>query len=46
MLPVHYLPPPALTHGPDLSDKKSRSTFSCPISWYRRAVSAASFLAF
>ena len=27
----------------DLSAKKSRSTFSWPISWYRRAVRAASF---
>ena len=46
MLPVHHLPPTARTHGPDLSAKKSRSTLSWPTSWYRRAVSAASLLAF
>ena len=28
----HHLPPPLQTHGPDLSAKKSRSTFSWPIS--------------
>ena len=46
VLPVHHLPPPGRTHGPDLSAKKSRSTFNWPISWYRRATRAASFLAF
>ena len=28
VLPVHHLPPPDLIHGPDLSAKKFRSTFS------------------
>ena len=42
MLPVHHLPTPARTHGPDLSAKKSRSTFRWPISWYNRAIRAAS----
>ena len=45
-LPVHHPPPLDQAHGPDLSDKKSRSTFSCPISWYSRAIRAASLLAF
>ena len=38
-------PPSARTHGPDLSAKKSRSTFSWPISRYSRAIRASSFLA-
>ena len=46
VLPVHHLPPPGLTHEPDLSAKKSRSTFSWPISSYRRSIRASSFLAF
>ena len=46
MFPVHHLPTPARTHGPDLSAKKSRSTFSWPISWYNRAIRAAAFLPF
>ena len=46
MLPVHHLPPFGRTHGPDLSAKKSCSTFSWPISWYRRAIRAAPFLDF
>ncbi len=45
MLPVHHLPP-FPTHGSDLSSKKSRSTFNCPISWYSRAISAASLYVF
>ena len=40
------LPPLRQTHGPALSAKKSRSTFRRTISWYRRAISAASLLAF
>ena len=40
------LPLPGRTHGPDLSAKKSRSTFSWPVSWYRRAIRAESFLDF
>ena len=46
MLPVHHLPPMCPAHGPDLSAKKSRSTFNWPISWYDRVPRAASFLAF
>ena len=46
VFPVHHPPPPLRTHGPDLSAKKSRSTFSWPISWYNRATRAASFLDF
>ena len=46
VFPVHHLPPARRAHGPDLFAKKSRSTFSCPISWYSRATRAASFLAF
>ena len=46
VLPVHHLPPPLQAHGPDLSAKKSRSTFSWPISWYNRGIRAASFLDF
>ena len=41
---VHHVPPPARTHGPDLSSKKSRFTFNWPISWYNRAIRVASFL--
>ena len=33
MFTVHHLPPPLPAHGPDLSAKKSRSTFSWPICW-------------
>ena len=31
MSPVHQFTPLCRGHGPDLSSKKSRSTFSCPI---------------
>ena len=30
---VHHSQTPATTHSPDLRDKKSRSTLSCPICW-------------
>ena len=30
---VHHSQTPAPTHSPDLRDKKSRSTLSCPICW-------------
>ena len=46
MFPIYHPPPLCQAHGADLSDKKSHSTFSCPISWYSRAISAASLLAF
>ena len=38
---VHHSQSTAPTHSPDLRDKKSRSTLSCPICWYRYAVSAS-----
>ena len=46
MLPVGQLTPLCWGHGPDLSSKKSRSTLSWPICWYRRAIRASLFLFF